>query len=293
MKKTKGYITIYALIIGLFIFSLIGFLVISTGSNDRVNNNQKDYLQACLIGESIANKILERDEFTKIYLSNNKKADGYRKFNIDMEEFPDLNNFRIDIVKRVAHEKYTLQYRVSYKNARVNSNLDLIKEEKNPDFNILIKNETEIDKIIEKYEQSKKYKILKEGYIFKIEEYYYYILDYPENLEIEEKYIIENGERLEEDYYIYDLRTLIIIGDEIDIKGIIVADDKTSIPKGSFQGLFINNSNYIFNDIKIEGGYIGRYEDIKNFEYSDKICENYYIDDMKIIKFVRDSFYIK
>lgn len=271
--KIKGYISVFALMVLLLLFSLISVILIGVDMENNLNKNQVDYYQNCLISESLSNK-LQFEEKYKNELEDIFKEMGRYKYlyDIELKEIKDVRKITVEINKKDGN--YILTYPIGYKNTRTNSTMVYTEKENS----ILEEQEKlHIDKIEDKYT----YKI--DDYMEEISgniialnnEGINYFLEEEEYLKIIEKLEKEKDEDEEEldiveifkEYgkiiekdklYYFNMDSIEIVGENnIDISGI-----------------FINNGMILGNNIEIYGVLVNRGGNSEKLNVKGKVIED-------------------
>lgn len=296
MRKTKGYITVYALIIGLFIFTIIGYLVISFSSNSKVNENSYEYLQGSLIAESINNKIIYENLFTEIFKENNNNIPRNREIKLYIDEFKKDFIIKINTVKPM--ENYILDYKVEYEKILLNGHTELIRDDKNPNYSLLNREDKEIDNYIDILKEIDKYYRPEDKYIFEYEKYLYeidmeiYDYLYREYIgEALEEEIMENSNILEGDV-LFDTDSIEFLERDINLDGIFIDRGNINLDNLELSGIYISKENTNIKSLNILGGIYCTDKFNSKFTYIEDICNKYYIDDLKEIDFKLYSFNI-
>lgn len=296
MKKTKGYITVYSLIIALFLFSVIGYLVISFSSNSKVNENSYEYLQGVLIAESINNKIIEENIFSEKFSGDDSKFLAKSKFKIHIDEFDSDYNIKVNTL--VPDEKYILTYKVDYNKILLYGHTEILREEKNPDYSILNRPEEEVEIYLDKLNKIEGYYRPKDIYIFNYENNLYEVEKDIYSLLLEEyegdnfdETLIEYSKILDKKLII-DTNNIGFLDDNIKLEGFFIDRGNLSLNTLELSGIYISKEKSKIDNLNIKGGIYCTENINGNYSYKEEICEDYYIDDFKEINFKFSSFNI-
>ncbi len=272
--KTKGYISVFALIISLLLFALITVILIGVDFENKINRNQKDYYQNCLISESIFNK-LQHNENTmeileEIFKKLNVNTGGERRFTLEYNEILKGGSTEIKVITN-KDGKYHLSYEVKYKNTVTNSNITYSKEDN------LILNKEEIIKLEGNNEiydmllNNEFERIEGDIVVFTYEDKNYFILVEECNRVVEE---FNNSEDEDKDFKrILFTRSMSIEKDKlyfINTSSINIEEAEDF----NISGVFINNGNITGEGkININGILINRDKNSENFIVNGKVIE--------------------
>lgn len=258
--KSKGYISVFALVVSILVFTLITVILVGVDLENNVNKNQKDYYQNCLISESIANKIKNSKEYNielnKLFSEIKKTINGKRDFQIDYNEILSGGNITAKIEK-YQENKFIINYKIRYKNTLTSSSIvyslkdnpilnddEIVKIQEDEEiYNLLINNDLE--------------KIVGDIVLFSNKNESYYIDNFKYN-ELVEEYnnsedeeldfnllLLENGSKIEEDklYFINTSSITIISSEDINISGILVNNNlESEAATINLKGILINNN---------------------------------------------------
>ncbi|QQK08622.1 hypothetical protein [Miniphocaeibacter halophilus] len=287
--KSKGYISVFALVVSILVFTLITVILVGVDLENNVNKNQKDYYQNCLISESIANKIKSSEEYNSKLneiFSKIKNTDNKETINVNYNEILNGGNITAN-VSNYKENKFIINYNLEYKNTYTSSSITYSLKD-NPLLND--------DELIEIQEDDENYKLLLDNDFEKIvgdivffkksnESYYIEFSKYNElveeyqNSEDEEvdfnKLLVDNGIKIEEDkLYFINADLVTIIGNEdINVSAVFV-NNKLESEGGvvNLKGILINN-NEDSNSFNVEGKVVENIDFKGHVKYNKKILE--------------------
>lgn len=280
MKKTRGYISIYTLIVFVLLVSIIMVLILGIRMESKKVINKEDYYQNKLIARSVYHMLMADEdfvEFTKDPTEENLKKVTRPVPDIDCYE----DNVRLSYGKN--NRGVVVSYAIHYKNTVTNNNI-VIETNKSKLLNsyskVKLKSE-EIEQILENdleklgddlvfyqdgetlyYLQRNEYEdLLKEiEDSFNNEEEEIIEEDaleepneeLPEVIEIDIANYLDKFKVLEGDYF-YDLKSFEVLSTEAPhLKGIgVLEDEGEKLGKLWLDGILINHSAY--KDIKVNG----------------------------------------
>ncbi|WP_237037213.1 hypothetical protein [Mediannikoviicoccus vaginalis] len=289
MKKTRGYISIYTLIIFMLLVSIITVLILGVKTESRKVINQGDYYQNKLIARSIYYIVINDENF--IEFTKDPSKESLKKVQIG-----DLGLESYNGPVRLAfgeNERGTVvSYEVKYKNTFTKNNIVVEKNNsKLLDDNSKVKlSDEEIQKIIENDLE----KIGDDIVFYQKDETLYYLdrKDYEELLreieksfneeDIEEDYEVEDEEAEDQevieidiaDYldkfktldgdYFYSLKSFEVLSEDApQLKGIAMLEEEgEKLGSITLNGILINHSPY--KDVKVNGKVVevSKYEGI-------------------------------
>ena len=282
MKKTRGYISIYTLIIFMLLVSIITVLILGIKTESRKVINQGDYYQNKLIARSIYYRVINDESF--IEFTKDPSKESLKKVQIGDLGLESYNG-PVRLVFGENERGFVVSYEVKYKNTLTKNNIVVEKNNsKLLDDNAKVKlSDEEIQKIIENDLE----KIGDDLVFYQKGETLYYLerKDYEELLseieksineeDIEEDYEADDGEEIAEeqdqevieidiaDYldrfktldgdYFYSLKSFEVLSkDTPQLKGIaMLEEDGKKLGLITLNGILINNSPY--KDIKVMG----------------------------------------
>lgn len=297
--KTKGYISVFALVISVLLFTLITVILIGVDSENSINRNQKDYYQNCLISESIFNK-LQYDEDTKDTLEKNFKelnvnTNGEKYFFLDYDEILKGGKVKIKVFTK-KDGKYHIYFKVEYKKTFTKSNITYTKNDSfllNKEEIVKIEGENEV---YEKILNNEFERIEGDIVAFTYEDKNYFISNEEYNKIVEEFNILEDEnkvflEMLKEKSKILEKNKLYFVNtNSINIE---------EVQNFNISGIFINNGNVVGEGkIVLNGVLINRDKNSKSFEINGKVIEeDRFLGkvklDSKILKEINDSLKIE
>lgn len=292
MKKTRGYISIYTLIIFMLLVSIITVLILGVKMESRKVINQGDYYQNKLIARSIYYRVINDENF--IEFTKDPSKESLKKVQIGdlgLESYSGPVHLAFGENERGT----VVSYEVKYKNTLTRNNIVVEKNNsKLLDDNSKIKlSDEEVQKIIENDLE----KIGDDLVFYQKDETLYYLerKDYEELLseieksfneeDIEEDYEAEDEEGAEdqevieidiEDYldkfktldgdYFYNLKSFEVLSQDVpQLKGIAMLEEEgEKFGSITLNGILINNSPY--KDVKVMGKVVevSKYEGISN-----------------------------
>lgn len=273
--KRKGYISIFALFVGLLLFTVLTFMILSIRSHNQISSHQLLSEQLKLDGESITAFLLDDEILMKFFrdvIENNEPKDsGYRIINFN-EIRPE--NIRIDYAK-VSDSEIKLSYTITENKSAIIYNTHLrLKEIPDPNFEgeeaVQILSLSEIEAMLSDVqkdslnsiegnkvifsEEGKNYTIDKENFDQITNEF----IDTADNEEDYWTKIIESSTALDGDVF-FDGESLLFTGrEEIVLSGIIV--NRANITHNTatlLKGVYFNLNNSIQEDLSIQGRLFG------------------------------------
>lgn len=298
MKKTRGYISIYTLIIFMLLVSIITVLILGIKTESRKVINQGDYYQNKLIARSIYYRVINDENF--IEFTKDPSKESLKKVQIGDLGLESYNG-PVRLVFGENERGFVVSYEVKYKNTLTRNNIIVEKNNsKLLDDNSKVKlSDEEIQKIIENDLE----KIGDDLVFYQKGETLYYLerKDYEELLseieksineeDIEEDYEADDGEEIAEeqevieidiaDYldkfktldgdYFYSLKNFEVLSQDMPkLKGIAKLEEEgEKLGSITLNGILINNSPY--KDIKVMGKVVevSKYEGISNTSQED------------------------
>lgn len=297
MKKTRGYISIYTLIIFMLLVSIITVLILGIKTESRKVINQGDYYQNKLIARSIYYRVINDENF--IEFTKEPSKESLKKVQIGDLGLESYNG-PVRLVFGENERGFVVSYEVKYKNTLTRNNIVVEKNNsKLLDDNSKIKlSDEEVQKIIENDLE----KIGDDLVFYQKDETLYYLerKDYEELLseieksfneeDIEEDYEAEDEEGAEdqevieidiEDYldkfktldgdYFYSLKKFEVLSQEHpQLKGIAMLEEEgEKLGSITLSGILINNSSY--KDVKVMGKVVevSKYEGISTTSQED------------------------
>ena len=296
MKKTRGYISIYTLIIFMLLVSIITVLILGVKMESKKVINQGDYYQNKLIARSIYYRVINDENF--IEFTKNPPEQKLKKVqmgNLGLECYNEPVNLLFGKNKR----GFVVSYEVKYKNTATKNNIVV---EKNGSklldkySNVKLSDE-ETQKIIENDLE----KIGDDLVFYQKDDTLYYLerKDYekllseieksfnekPEEASDPDKETTENDQEVIEidiaDYlnkfktldgdYFYNLKSFEVLSQKApQLSGIAVLENEgEKIGSITLNGILINYSPY--KDIKVKGKVVevSKYEGISNTSQED------------------------
>lgn len=296
MKKTRGYISIYTLIIFMLLVSIITVLILGVKTESRKVINQGDYYQNKLIARSIYYRLINDENF--IEFTKDPSKESLKKVQIDdlgLESYTGA----VRLVFGENERGFVVSYEVKYKNTLTKNNIVVEKNNsKLLDDNSKVKlSDEETQKIIENDLE----KIGDDLVFYQKDETLYYLKrkDYEELLSDIEKSIneevMDQDDEIEDeegedqevieidiaDYldkfktldgdYFYSLKNFEVLSQDMpQLKGIAVLENEgEKLGSITLNGILINNSSY--KDVKVMGKVveISKYEGISNTSPED------------------------
>ena len=278
MKKTRGYISIYTLIIFMLLVSIITVLILGIKTESRKVINQGDYYQNKLIARSIYYRVINDENF--IEFTKDPSKESLKKVQIGDLGLESYNG-PVRLVFGENERGFVVSYEVKYKNTLTRNNIIVEKNNsKLLDDNSKVKlSDEEIQKIIENDLE----KIGDDLVFYQKDETLYYLKrkDYEELLSDIEKSIneevMDQDDEIEDeegedqevieidiaDYldkfktldgdYFYSLKSFEVLSQDMpQLKGIAVLENEgEKLGSITLNGILINHSSY--KDIKVMG----------------------------------------
>lgn len=296
MKKTRGYISIYTLIIFMLLVSIITVLILGVKMESKKVINQGDYYQNKLIARSIYYRVINDENFIEFTKNpSEQKLKKVQMGNLGLECYNEPVNLLFGKNKR----GFVVSYEVKYKNTATKNNIVV---EKNSSklldkySNVKLSDE-ETQKIIENDLE----KIGDELVFYQKDDTLYYLerKDYekllseieksfnekPEEASDPDKETTENDQEVIEidiaDYlnkfktldgdYFYNLKSFEVLSQKApQLSGIAVLENEgEKIGSITLNGILINYSPY--KDIKVKGKVVevSKYEGISTTSLED------------------------
>lgn len=277
MKKTRGYISIYTLIVFVLLVSIIMVLILGIRMESKKIINKEDYYQNKLIARSVYHMLMSDENFVEF-----TKDPTEENLNKVTRPVPDIDCYEDNV--RLSYGKnnrgVVVSYAIHYKNTVTNNNI-VIETNKSKLLNSYSKvklQSEEIEQILENdleklgddlvfyqdgetlyYLQRNEYEeLLKE-----IEESFNEEVveepddeepneELPEVIEIDIADFLDRFKVLDGDYF-YDLKSFEVLSTEAPhLKGIgVLEDEGEKLGKLWLDGILINHSAY--KDIKVKG----------------------------------------
>lgn len=279
MKKTRGYISIYTLIVFVLLVSIIMVLILGIRMESKKIINKEDYYQNKLIARSVYHMLMADEDFVEF-----TKDPTEENLNKVTRPVPDIDcyedNVRLSYGKNI--RGVVVSYAIHYKNTVTNNNI-VIETNKSKLLNSYSKVKLQSEEIEQILENDLE-KLGDDLVFYQDGETLYYLQrnEYEELLkEIEESFnneedIIEE-DALEEptedltevieidiaDYldkfkvlegdYFYDLKSFEVLSEDMpQLKGIgVLGDEGEKLGQIRLDGILINHSAY--KDIKVTG----------------------------------------
>ncbi|MEJ8751710.1 hypothetical protein WKS98_03615 [Lagierella sp. ICN-221743] len=296
MKKTRGYISIYTLIIFMLLVSIITVLILGVKMESKKVINQGDYYQNKLIARSIYYRVINDENFIEFTKNpSEQKLKKVQMGNLGLECYNEPVNLLFGKNKR----GFVVSYEVKYKNTSTKNNIVV---EKNSSklldkySNVKLSDE-ETQKIIENDLE----KIGDDLVFYQKDDTLYYLerKDYekllseieksfnekPEEASDPDKETTENDQEVIEidiaDYlnkfktldgdYFYNLKSFEVLSQKApQLSGIAVLENEGEKIGGiTLNGILINHSPY--KDIKVKGKVVevSKYEGISTTSLED------------------------
>lgn len=277
MKKTRGYISIYTLIVFVLLVSIIMVLILGIRMESKKVINKEDYYQNKLIARSVYHMLMADEdfvEFTKDPTEENLKKVTRPVPDIDCYE----DNVRLKYGKN--NRGVVVSYAIHYKNTVTNNNI-VIETNKSKLLNSYSKVKLQSEEIEQILENDLE-KIGDDLVFYQDEETLYYLQrneyeellkeieesfneevveepddeepneELPEVIEIDIADFLDRFKVLDGDYF-YDLKSFEVLSTEAPhLKGIgVLEDEGEKLGKLWLDGILINHSAY--KDIKVKG----------------------------------------
>lgn len=280
MKKTRGYISIYTLIVFVLLVSIIMVLILGIRMESKKVINKEDYYQNKLIARSVYHMLMADEDFVEF-----TKDPTEENLNKVTRPVPDIDCYEDNV--RLSYGKnnrgVVVSYAIHYKNTVTNNNI-VIETNKSKLLNSYPKvklQSEEIEQILENdleklgddlvfyqdgetlyYLQRNEYEdLLKEiEDSFNNEEEEIIEEDaleepneeLPEVIEIDIANYLDKFKVLEGDYF-YDLKSFEVLSEDMpQLKGIgVLRDEGEKLGQIRLDGILINHSAY--KDIKVKG----------------------------------------
>lgn len=287
--KRRGYISIFALLTGLLLFTIITFMVLSIRSHNQITSHQLIMEQVKLKGESVAAFLLKdqmRMKFFADLLKETEKNDGYFTYSI-----PSLGLYDLKINYQVLSEKeLRLFYDISEKGLKINYNfhllgqelpLPIIDQEDTPRLYNFQETEDLLNQLkLEDFQKIEENTVIfsREENIYKIEEAQYKVLlekyKDSENKDGLWTELVEASESIEKPVY-FNGESLIFAGEEeVEIEGIGVDRGNIAyLAKTNWKGIYFNYQNNSKDNLVLSGKLFG--EDIRFYEEKAEVLETY------------------
>ncbi len=287
--KRRGYVSIFALLTGLLLFTIITFMILSIRSHNQITSHQLVMEQVKLKGESVAAFLLKdqmRMKFFADLLKETEKKDGYFTYSIRSLDLHDLKiNYQV-----LSEKEIRLFYDISEKGMKINYNFHLLGQELplpiiDQEDTAKVYNLQETDDLLtqlkmEHFEKIEENTVIfsREEKTYKIEEVQYEVLlekhKDSENKDALWSELVEASKTIEKPVY-FNGESLIFAGEEeIEIEGIAV--DRGNIlylAKTNWEGIYFNSQNNSKDNLTLSGKLFG--ENIQFYEQKAEILETY------------------
>ena len=129
--RTKGYISIFALLVGLLLFTVLSFILLSIDSHQKIDQSQLVSYQEDLLGESLTNAILtDVDKLT--YFSQVMKNDEVGDKGSVQGSYGEIYDKRFQINhEKISEEELRIYFSLKDSLTSYNTHIsyELIKEE--------------------------------------------------------------------------------------------------------------------------------------------------------------------
>lgn len=300
--KRRGFISIFALLLALLLFSVLTFILLSVNARSQINRHQIDRVQFNYYGESVINYIIEDPKLKVTFIEYlMEKKDKEEHIYIDPIAVP-FNNVKINYKKNKENNVLDIYYALKKgENSYVFYGQFRLKTIENEDSknDYIPKSEEELSSLLDKIKKED-YTVLQgdrvlfsheeRNYIITLEEYNllkdYNTIESPEEIsdpieteEVEEKtlmeLLIEKSTPIDTPLY-FDGESLTIIGDEsVKLEGVLVNRNNIDIDtEVILKGVLFNFEDNLKKSIEIQGKVLGLYS-IDDIIENSSVSENY------------------
>lgn len=272
--KRKGYISIFALLIGLLLFTIITFMIVSIRSHNRISTHQLSMEQERLKGESIAAFLLE-DEIKMKYFKDLLENDKAEEVGTTPYSNETLGVHNLIIThKKISGNELQLSFKIEGKGIKQTFNFHLLSrdlpipalEEETPFHamdsiemeellsSITLNSLTRIeDKAVLFSQEGNVYTIDEEDYLALLEKY-----EESENPEALWQEARESGKPISGPVFMDGERILFAGIEEINMEGIAVdRGDTRFLAKTNWNGMYFNYENNVKENLSVFGKLLG------------------------------------
>lgn len=284
MKKTKGYVSIYTLIIFMLLVSIITVLILGIRMESKKVINKGDYYQNKLIARSIYYKIINDENFTEF--AKNPSEQKLNQIQID-DTGLDCYNEKINLKPGKNDRGFLINYNIKYKDT-ITKNTIVIEKNKSEllsKYSTIKLSDDEIEKIIDNnlekigddlvfyqdgetlyYLQRDEYEKLLNEIIESLEDNLIEgtedeEVEPNEEIEIDIKEYLDRFKVLDGDYF-YTLKSFEVLSvDMPQLKGIgVLEEEGEKVGRIKLDGILINYSPY--SDIRV----LGKVVEVQKYE---------------------------